>query len=284
MGIPSFFVGRLCPLDRSSPYRSNGDGVATPLSSIGPLLFGGCLALSWINSLTHIASAHRPIYSRADFCLAWRWDPSTKTAAALSVFFFIACAVFARGIRPGISGLAVFALLAAIRRIEISQWPDRIVVDLGKYVPTAAGLFGYLTAFWLMWWRPSQRAACAWAAACGVAAASYALAGWSKHLTPNWASGKHIGLLIAERSCRGHGWARALRRGVSSRLAVCGWFATLAVWGEVIAGVLFLLPAMRVGVAIAMAALQAGIFILLGYAELEWVLLLFALSWASKGG
>lgn len=251
------------------------------LEELGRGLFGCCLGLSWTNSLTQAASAHRLVYERVDL----RVPVSRRVvlgATAASVLFVVVLASFVRGFWVGTSGLVLVALLAAMRHVETRQWPGNLVVELGKYVPTLACLCAFLVVYAATsGMAAAQREDCGWAAACGVGAACYALAGWAKLRTPGWADAQHLQLLIAERSYRGSAWSRALRRWVAARVSLCGALGAVSLWGEIVGGILFLWPEARLWVAVAMAAMHVGIFLFLGYFEPEWILLLFALAWVT---
>jgi hypothetical protein len=251
--------------------------MAADLTAWGRGLFGCSLAMSWGGSMTQIVSAHRPVYARIDARALVPRTADLASAAAASAVFAVALACFVRGFRLGTSALLIAALMAALRRIETRQWPGDLVVGLGKYVPALACLCGFLAAYAAS--SGANREACGWAAACGVAGACHALAGWAKLRTPGWAEARHIGALVAERSYRGWGWTRALRRWLSSRPRLCGLLGATAIWSEMIGGLLFLWPPARLSVALAMAATHAGIFLFLGYFEPEWILLLFGLAW-----
>ena len=252
------------------------------LGSWGRGLFGLCLALSWASSVTQLVSAHRPVYGRQDLRVALPRGLPLAALAAASILFAVSLAGFIRGIWLGASGIMIVALMTGLRQFEIRQWPGNIV-DLGKYVPALACLCGFLIAYAAAAGQSApRREACGWGAACGVAGACYALAGWAKLRTPKWADSKHLGMLIAERSYRGWSWARSLRRGLSVNPRLCGALAVVSLWSELLSGFLFLWPAARLSVAVAMGATHAGIFLFLGYFEPEWILLLFGLAWVPR--
>ena len=256
--------------------------MAGPL--IGVWLFAACLLLSWTNSAMHLLHADRLFYSRGPELSRIR--PRTRQMAILgaaSGAYLGAVLSFARGVVPAVAGVIALIMLAAIRRYEVRTFPDRIVVRLGKYVPTAAALGGWLVAWALTWGHPADvRAAAGWEAACGVMGAAWGLAAVAKLRESGlvWMQSANVALLVAERSFSGPAPVRALRRAVAWSPRICRVAAVVGLVGEA-AAVAFVVPELRWPVAAFATALQLGIWTLLGYWELEWLVLMVALALAS---
>ncbi|MDP2307391.1 MAG: hypothetical protein Q8P18_15300 [Pseudomonadota bacterium] len=251
---------------------------------IGESLFGLALCFSWANSAGHVLLADRPIYAASSHQIV------RGVAARRIALFVLASLGFAGTLWvwmasgwPRLGAIAVLLVLLAVRQIEKRQWPAGMVVRLGKYVPAAACLLGWVTAATLVgalgYSEPASRAA-GWEAAAGVMAALYPLAALSKIKLTGWRWMKphHQALLIAERAYSGPRWVRALRRiaGRSPRFsAFVGTFGLLAE----VACVLYVVPDLRVLLTATVIALHAGIGILLGYMEPEWLLVMVAITW-----
>ena len=88
-------------------------------------------------------------------------------------------------------------------------------------------------------------------------------------------------LLVAERSFAGPSWLQRLRKRVARTPWLCRITALYGFYGE-FAAALFLFPVARWPVTLAMTAMQVGIILFLGYVEMEWILLMFALTLTSS--
>ncbi|MFZ5482337.1 MAG: hypothetical protein ACOZNI_36585 [Myxococcota bacterium] len=253
------------------------------MTTAGLWLLGAGLLLSWANSALHVLLSDRPFYLLS----ARLFDGRVRAAraAVLAVLSLGYGGLVVAFVRAGASerlAVAILACLVAIRQWEIAQWQGDLVVRLGKYVPTAACLAGWLVA------QPILRASgvgegeawrLGWDAACGVMAGVYVLAGIAKlrESGPEWAKARHQALLVAERAYFGPRPLRALR------LAVARSRASSAVVGAVglgleLGAVAFLVPSLRPGLAGAIVAMHLGFFVLLGYVELEWTVVLLAIT------
>jgi len=179
---------------------------------------------------------------------------------------------------PVASAVWILGILIVIRRLEIAQWPDNIVVDLGRYVPAAACLSAWLVVQLLLWGEDvAVRERIGWNAAVGVMGAAYTMAGVTKVREAGfrWARPSNIALLLFERSYSGPRWQRALRRFLAARPLLCGAGATVALWIELLAwGIV--VPELRAPVVVAATGLQASITLTLGYFEPEWIAALIA--------
>lgn len=257
------------------------------MADLGRFLFGLSLLVSWGISVVNALSAQRLPYTRgidprAD--IPWRRLP--LCLAGLTVLFLLTLELFVLRRRQELAGIALFGFIALARRIEASQWQGTIVVDLGKYAPSAACLAAYLVAFWASAGMPvARREACGWEAACGVLAAAYALSAWIKWKKASfaWMKSGNMGLLIAERSYDGAPILRRLRLFVVSSPRLCSLFAALGFLLEGADG-LFVLGSLRWPLTLATLLFHAGITAFLGYFEVEWILVMVSLTLASGAG
>ena len=257
------------------------------MAAVSMALFGLSMLLSWLNSTTHVLHAEKLVYNRWVTLLGER--PGNRrwiVLGALTLVFVVLLSLFCTGIAEQPTGWAMLGLMLFIRGWEIRQWNRDIVVGLGKYVPSAASLLGYLvTSFLVGWLAPDWNArAAGWHAAAGVLAASWGLAAFAKVRESGmvWVSGANVAVLVRERSYMGPRPVARLRRAVSKMPWLCLASACVGFWGEA-AGMLFIFPDLRWGVAIASALFQIGITVLLGYWELEWIFIMLAVAGLSSG-
>ena len=256
--------------------------------AVGIVLFGISLVLSWANSATHVLHAEKLVYDRWASVLLQR--PSNQRGAVLGALtlVFVALTVgfcWQPGWTRHLCGWTLLGMMLMIRGWEIRQWNREIVVGLGKYVPTAAATLAYLLTHALVsGLAPSWNAdAAGWQAGCGVMAGSWGLAAWAKYVESGlvWSSAGNVALLVRERSFMGPRPLVRLRRWVSGQRPLCLMAAYVGFWGEA-AGVAFVVPALRWPSAVFFTIFQIGIMVLLGYYELEWVMVMIAL--AALGG
>lgn len=250
--------------------------------SLGRWLFALCLVASFYNHLRNVLTADRIAYDRRA-AFGWRdvRDPNRLPWVLAGVPFVALAAAFAARWHEVVSGIALLALLIAVRRRAIATWGEDYVVGLGKYVPSAAALVAYLAASNLAGATSlrAHREAIGWEAACGVLAAAYVLAAFAKHEQSGWrwAKSDNVALLVAERA---HGGARslfALRMWAAESPRLCGALAKASMFVEA-AGVAYLVSWLRwpfTGIA---TLLQLGIVVLLGYFEVEWIVVMVAVS------
>lgn len=250
------------------------------IGAVGALMYAASLLLSWLNSATHVLHSEKRVYDRWAWLLATRWtNERFPVLAVLTVIFIGATGAFLVGWHPLLMGLLLFSMMAVIRQWEIAQWNYEIVVGLGKYVPTAASLMGFLlTAGIGQWFWPWEVAVQrGWDAACGIIAGCWGLAALAKMRESGlvWTTADNVAILVWERTYHGPALLNRLRRAAANSPTVC-WLASLVgMWGEAL-GMLFVFPAARWPVAIGLALFQLGIYVLLGYRELEWILVMLA--------
>lgn len=255
------------------------------LKSIGIALFGLSLLVSWSSSCSHYIFGQMPVY-HGYVRQRGRLPGSLRTAAVVgsSVVFLVLTTAFCLGVWPVWTGLAVLAMMAVVRQLEIREWNYDIVVGLGKYVPAAAALLGYLAAYLLaqgldLELTPDQAG---WDGACGVLAGCWALAAIAKFRESGmrWTRSDNTALLVAERSYLGSPVLNRIRKKASRMPLVCLLAGNVGMWGE-LAGFGFVLPGLRWPIAIGLTFFQLGIWVLLGYVETEWILIMVALAAAS---
>lgn len=257
------------------------------MTILGKLLLAASLLISWTSSATHILHAEKPVYDRWARLLNKRWTTShLPVLLALSVPFVATTALFCLGWWPVWTGAALLAMMVGLRQWEIAQWNYEVVVGLGKYVPAAAAVLGYVSAAALAGWLapaldPDQ---VGWDAAAGILAGSWVLAAIAKYRESGmlWVSANNVALLVYERTYHGPGWLNRLRRAAARQPWICLAAANVGFWGEALGG-LFIFPAMRWPLAIALTLFQLGILILLGYVELEWIFIMLAVAALSHG-
>jgi len=261
--------------------------MAEALNPLGWFLLGVCLAFSFSTSVVKGLLADEPMYRETPARQLLRRElvaPFLLLAVLLGLGFWSFCT--AQGDVTGV--LTILVALGLAERIERSQWPDGMVVDLGRYFPTGAALATWLVVYLLLGSSPEQdRQRCAWEAACGTIGTSYLLAGVTKvhEAGWRWTRWSNVGLLLIERSTTGAPWQRRLRRWLAGkpRLVVAG--ANFALWGELLGPLLWFEETRWLYVGLA-TALQLSIFVTLGYLEIEWILVVPAvvLLAATAGG
>jgi hypothetical protein len=213
-----------------------------------------------------------------------RWNARTAGVACLGIPIAAALVLFAKGSGVVPAGLVLIAGIALGRQIEKCQWSGDKVIRLGNYFPAASCLLAFLAARHLAGGSQAHRDACGWEAACGVLGACFTIAGFAKHRKAGWAwtRGSNMGLLIAERSDEGPAWLRSIRWSVVGMPALCTAFAVASLLAED-GGFLFLVPQARWGFAALATGMYAGIWLLLGYVELDWIALTLALALLTSG-
>lgn len=257
-------------------------------ATIGIVLFGISLMLSWINSSFHVALPDRPLYSPSPRIFQGAAPKGRVLPVALAALPFTALTVlFVLDIARVWVGIALFVAMLAIRRAEIVQWKGDIVVRLGKYVPTAACLLAWLVAqpaLLFAGYAEEEARVLGWDAACGVMAGAYVLAGIAKlrESGVQWAESKYQALLVAERAFAGPAIVRSTRLAVArSRFAsrivgIAGLATEFLAIGLVV-------PVLRPIVVALVLVLHAGFVVLLGYAEYEWVVVIVSIVLMASG-
>lgn len=249
----------------------------------GHALFVAALGVSWLAASVHVLLSDRPVYawSRASLGLPVRVHRLLVLLLGALIYGTLLWA-WATSAWPRLAAVGVLVALLALRQWEKRQWSEERVVRLGKYVPSAACLLAWLvasTVYELAGASPARADAAGWQAAAGILAAIYTLAALSKiQLTgAGWVASRHQALLVAERAFSGPRPLRRLRRWVAARPRICGAMGTVGLGAE-LACVLYVVPAARVPLTVAVLALHAGIVLLLGYVEPEWWLVMIAVT------
>ncbi len=250
------------------------------LTSAGPWLLAGCVVLSFMTSAVKAAGAGQPIYRDA-------LEPGLLRGRIAATYVVLGVPLVAAAGALAVRGasvpvvIAILVLLLAAQRVEMAQWPDGVIVDLGRYMPTAAALTAWLVVTLLVGEgaSPEVRDAAAWEAACGVVGAAYFLAGVTKvhEAGWRWVRWSNVGLLLIERSTTGSRWQRRLRRWLSGRRGLVVAGATFALAAE-LAAPCFWIPECRLAFVVAATGLQASIWFVLGYAQPEWILVVPAVA------
>ncbi len=253
---------------------------------IGRWLFALCLLASWYNHLRNILTADRIAYDRRRAFGLRDAAKTTRLVALGATLPFASCLVaFALRMFEPWTGILIVGALYALRRVAVAQWPDDQVVRLGKYVPSAAALVGYSVmsvALRFSSWDAPRREALAWEAAAGVLAAAYGLSAYAKHEQSGWRWGRsdNVALLVAERAYGGAPSLFRFRLWAAQSPRVCAVLGYTSVFIEA-AGVLFVVSALRWPYTALATSLQLGIVVLLGYLEVEWILVMIAVTLVS---
>jgi hypothetical protein len=227
----------------------------------------------------HILNQDTMPYSRGmGFSSLRRWPGMALLGATAGFVFALSAWVLRSG--PGWTGLLVFFGLMFIGRWEQRGWPGETVLRLGKYSPSGSALCGYLAAAAVAPLLGLDAEAVGWEGACGVTAAAWFMTGWKKWKMSglNWFSTGTSGLLVAERAALGPPVLRALRRWIVSAPWLLLTIGAVGFAVEV-AGVAFCFPMARSAYTVAVLLMLGATAVVLGYVEVEWALVLVALSW-----
>jgi hypothetical protein len=249
------------------------------IARVAHWLFAFGLFLSWANSALHVALSDRPLYIRTLRVFRGKAPAPKVIALALATVGYLALiGLFLSGQHREWVALAILVVLAAIRRFEIAQWPGDIVVRLGKYVPAAACLAAWLVTRVVCSFArvPDETAdTLGWSSACGVLAGVHVLAVIAKVRESGWGwmHSRYQALLVAERAFTGPRVLRGLRSAVAQSKRVSALVGAYGFFAEA-GSVLFVVPAARPFVLGAVLLLHLGFLTLLGYFELEWVVVM----------
>jgi len=243
-------------------------------------LFGVCMLLSWGMTVSHLLSRGASIYTDGPFRAFRR--PGVPRAVALLGGTLVMLGAIASFVlwQSSVAAVIFLVVLGLYRQWERSQWPGDIVVNLGKYVPTATVLVAFLLGRWVaMALSVEDPDHLGWQAACGAMGATFTLAALSKWKEAGaaWFRGTGLQLLISERAWLVPEPVRGLRAafGASPRLCTA---MSIGAFGLEAFGFLFGVPQLRwvfFGLA---ATMLLGFWILLGYWEIEWGLVVLALT------
>ena len=245
---------------------------------IGRILFAICLALSWMNSVTHIIQSDEMVYTRGMQARVWH-KSAWKYLFPTSIIFLLLCVAFTIEYFEVLSGVLIIAMIYWIRRWEISLWHNNIVVRLGKYSPSGSCLFVYLIGCIIGPYFDQDPQALGLEISCGALGAAWFLAGWKKieYSGLQWMSRQTVGLLIAERVYIGHPLARGIRKQILKHPILLTIIGVLGLVLELI-GPVFCFPELRMAYAIIINLLLAGTTFIFGYVEPEWMLIILALA------
>jgi ABC-type amino acid transport system permease subunit len=253
------------------------------IATIGRWLFVFGLFLSWANSAVHVALSDRPLYIRS--ARVFQGGARTGRVMALSIATLPVlglCVAFLRGLHLEWVALAILVLLATIRRFEILQWPGDIVVRLGKYVPAAACLLAWLVSQPILkhfGFSSAEANHLGWNAACGVMAGAYVLAAIAKLRETGWKwmKPRYQALLVAERAYLGPALLRRMRSAIAHSRRASAVVGATGFFVELFA-ILFVVPLIRPYLLGVVLVLNFGFLTLLGYFELEWMVVLVAIT------
>ncbi|MBK7579461.1 MAG: hypothetical protein IPI67_04565 [Myxococcales bacterium] len=251
------------------------------MTTLGHALLALGLLLSWTNSSLHVLLADRPLY--AGSTRMFRGPVPRRRLLAVSTAslgFAGLVALFLSQVQPESAAGAILLALALIRRVEIAQWHEDIVVRLGKYLPAGACLAAWLVADLTLAVSGTpfgEARQLAWNAACGVMAGAHVLAAFTKLRLSGlaWMRADRQALLIAERAFAGPRILRALRLAVVRSRTVSLAAGVFGLVTEALA-IFFIFPGARLPVLTAVIALHLGFMLLLGYFEIEWIVVLVA--------
>ncbi len=243
-------------------------------------IFGLCMLLSWVVTLGHLSSQGGMVYTDGPLRAFRRPGPARSLALLAGSVAVLASVVAFALWQSTLAGVAFLVILGVFRQWEKSQWEGDVVVSLGKYVPTAAVLLAFLVgrgvarvlgleeADWL-----------GWQVGCGAMGACFTLAAASKwkKAGAQWFQGAGLQLLISERSIGRPEPLRSLRAWVGASPRLCTFLAVGSFLLEA-AGVLYCVPELRWAFAAGGVAMLLGFWVLLGYFEPEWGLVLVAVT------
>ena len=251
------------------------------MSTVGIWLYFVALLLSWANSAIHVALPERPIYAGSPRVLEQAPPKSRALPLRAATLLFVTLALsFTLGYWMEWAGLALFVMMSIIRRFEIAQWEGDIVVRLGKYVPTAACMLGWLVTQLVLGglgYEEAERYRLGWDAACGMLAGAYVLAGIAKVRQSGWVwtHPKYQALLLDERGFIGPQWVRKIRLAAARSKPVSGFIGISGFLIEFVAAA-YVIPAARPVVLAGVVLLHIGFIVLLGYVEIEWIVVMTA--------
>ncbi len=257
--------------------------------SIGMGIFVACLLHSWLVVSVRLWTHDELLYTHGVRAKTLRKKLlRSPKHLFLTALYLPALVAFAAGWNRLAAAVALFVLAGLGRQLVRVAWQKsgNTVDRLGLYVPAAVSLFGWILVRLLTWHlSPEASEKLAWSGACGVLAGIYTLGGLAKYFEGggfSWISTRNMSLLVAERSWAENSRVARMRR---AAIAIPGLMFAGAAYGfavEVLA-ILFVIPALRWPIAIAAAALQVSIILLMGYVELEWIALPFALLLLAGG-
>lgn len=249
------------------------------------VLLALALGAGLANTLFHLRYHHVPLYLDprsvvGDSAAA----PLPRAVLLLGLGAIAAVVAIGSGWWPMITAPVALLMIVGLRRFEVATYGPQIVVRLGKYAPASACLLaGWVAALvgLTLGIDREHLELYAWDAAAGVFGSCYLLAALAKVRETGWSWGKaeHMSVMLAE---RGFGPAGGLRLWLAQRRLAC---ATIGMTGMVVelAGVLFVWAPLRPALAAVVVVFKLMTWLLFGYFEPEWVLVVMAIGVAAWG-
>ena len=213
------------------------------------------------------------------------WLVTPLGAGLMTGLFAAATLAFVLRRGEGVAATALVVLLAVGGHVQEAQWPVGAFANRSLVLPGAAlAVYGVARLLALRAGAPRDQAD-AWGleAACGVAAACYTLAGLNKLVGSGaaWAGGSNLAMHISVHAHGGLEGLRAARLAVADSLGLCTLFGvgTLVIESSFL---LFVLPRLRRGYALAAAAMHLGIAAVLGLHHYDWMFMVLGLGFAAR--
>lgn len=248
-------------------------------------LFGICMLLSWGMTASHLLSRGAMIYTDGPLRAFQKPGVPRTLALVAGTLAVLGCVVGFVLHQATWAGVGFLVLIGAFRQWERSQWQGDKVVELGKYVPTATVLLGFLVGRGVADLAGAEDPAhIGWQVACGAMGSTFTLAALSKWKEAGaaWFTGHGLQLLISERAFLVPQPVRGLRAWFGASPRLCTAMSAGAFLLEAF-GFLFCVPQLRWAFFAAGATMLVGFWALLGYWEVEWGLVLLALTLLSLG-
>ena len=249
--------------------------------SPGRVLVGGLVFLGGLKMLAEMLHNREMPYSRGvgeALRQPKRWLPWCPSILALG----IATVAWVYAFLPYVSGLAVIALILVFRRADQRGWPVGTVKRLGQYSPGAGVVLALLLGRAIHEHLGLADEQLGWHIAAGIVSYSWTICGVNKLRQSGlaWVGSDNIALLLAERAYLGP----------PARDQLLRWFLGQPRWlnlmggvglGAELAGVMFCVPALRMGYALSIVVLMTLNFVIWGFIEFEWALIGLAVAMGS---
>lgn len=248
-------------------------------------IFLGVLAvLNGFISLGNAVLAHEMPYTRGLFRGIMRVTLWAKWVLPGLVYAGLVMA-WAVQLHPYWTGTSAIAMLYIARWAEQRNWSGTTVKSLGVYSPAATCMMAILLGDWLFQYAGVGEATVGFDICAGVLAASWTLCGVNKVQQSGfgWAGRKNMGLLLAERTNIGPPLGDQLRRFVMNRPGTLRLIGAAGL-GLELAGVVFCVPELRMVFAVVVLLFMVKNYILLGFFEHEWGLVMLAVAMGTVQG
>jgi hypothetical protein len=195
------------------------------------------------------------------------------------LIYFTLVSAWAVHLYPLWTGGAAVAMLYLVRVFEQGGWSGITVKTLGVYSPSAVCMMAILLGDLLFQRMGVGDAQLGWDISAGILAASWLLCGVNKLRQSGlgWMGSHNIALLLAERSYLGPAIGRSLRKFALCRPRLLVMVGVVGLVLELLA-VLFCIPDLRWGISIAVALFMLMNYLLLGFIEPEWGLVMIAVA------